>query len=455
MTTQQELITGWAQRISVAASAGALGGKPFQIRQIMTVCGLRAAALEIDAGTQAGQFLRVMSADNCALHRQYVPWRFGTASVYLSGRLVRLDASWEDALAQANIRLSALKRKPNNPNYWVWGVSEAGRTVIGRLDDDVPHYLLSGTTGSGKTEAVRALLAQLSAHNRPGRILNELVLIDGKLGEGLSCLEKLCGVAAPVAVETETARNALGYAVGVMRARYAEYVKTQMRPRGNVIVVMDEVQEFMEDDIIRELTRKIVQLGRAAHVHAILTTQHPTIAGAFGDDGRIRRNVPGRASGRVLDAKSSEVAIGASVPRADWLCGRGDFFVVTPNAFGDNAHRVQIAWIPPEELTAFQTSAPRLDAYPILDQSSIGDFAEMTKSVKWSYTGDELATAIAAAKLEYGGDRLNQLFEANGLERVGAEKRIRLLELARQAVARLEHGLMDSDGNGLPVCLAG
>ncbi len=72
-----KLLEQWAVNMAHAAAAGALtGGKPLTIRALETVRGPRAGALEIDAGLDAGKLLRILTADDCALHRQFVPWSF-------------------------------------------------------------------------------------------------------------------------------------------------------------------------------------------------------------------------------------------------------------------------------------------------------------------------------------------------------------------------------------------
>jgi hypothetical protein len=108
------LLDQWANGILRAAQSGALGGKkPIQIHGVETVRGPRAGALEILAGFDAGRLLSVLSANDSALHRQFVPWDFcGEPSVYMAGRYVRLEAGWPDVLAEKDIQLSDVGQFP-------------------------------------------------------------------------------------------------------------------------------------------------------------------------------------------------------------------------------------------------------------------------------------------------------------------------------------------------------
>lgn len=186
-----KLLTVWAGGFARAAVEGALAqGKPLALRAIETINGPRAGALEIDAGTAAGALLQALTAQDYALHRQFVPWDFtGEPAVYMVSRYVRLEAGWPDDLAEKDIPLKTLGRHPVGAGRWIVGKNEAGATITLGLDDAKPHYLFGGFTGSGKTWALRAALAQLAADKD-----NRLVLCDGKYGDGLGCLQGLHGL---------------------------------------------------------------------------------------------------------------------------------------------------------------------------------------------------------------------------------------------------------------------
>jgi len=167
----------------------------------------------------------------------------------MSGRYVRCEAGWPDGLAEKVIHLADLGQHPRNGGRWIAGKSETGATVVPGLTDKIPHFLVAGETGSGKSVALRSAVLQLSADPD-----NSIVLVDGKMGESL---------------------------------------------RAEVIV---------------GLLRKLAAQGRAAHVHCLLATQHPTVD-AFGDSS-IRRNLVGKVALRVAEYEPENV--GQDLPTAGW-----------------------------------------------------------------------------------------------------------------------------------------
>lgn len=411
------LLTRWTQNLLGALQAGALG--KVTVRAVETVCGPRAGALEIDAGLSTGDLLRTLTANDAALHRQFVPWPFaGEPAVYLTGRWLRLEAGWPDTLAEKDIPLSALGRFPVGGGRWVAGKNEAGATVTLGLDDTKPHYLIGGWTGSGKTWALRAALAQLA---RDGH--NRLILVDAKYGASLGCLGGLPGLVGPVATDLPTAKQALSWAVVTMRRRY----ETGDR-RGRLIVAVDEVQELQADAGAVELLRRLVVQGRGAGVHVILGTQHPT-KDAFGDPA-IKRNLPGRLALRVEDAVASNVVIGGPAPRADHLLGAGDAYAVIPGA----VQRLQLAYIPERELPT--DGRPELTDWPAYDAEAAGTLPENRGGFAVSPT--EAAVSILAACLGKGQPTLKAMVEKATGQRPGGSRADRLLVYGREAYAWLQ-----------------
>lgn len=211
-----ELLTSWARHLADAARSGALTGKTCPISRVETISGPRAGALEIFAGLESGRLLRELSKSDCAVLRQFVPWRFrGDPQAFMSGRYVRVEAGWPSELAESVIRLPDLCEKPQGGGRWVAGKSETGHTIVPGLCDKTPHFLVSGATGSGKSIALKSAVLQLSADPS-----NDIVLVDGKMGESLKAVERLPNIIAPCAVEGPEVRGALGWAAAEMRRRY-------------------------------------------------------------------------------------------------------------------------------------------------------------------------------------------------------------------------------------------
>jgi len=310
-----------------------------------------------------------------------------------------------------------------------------GRTVTLGLDDVKPHYLWAGTTGSGKSWGMRAAASQLCRDPK-----NRLILIDGKFGEGLGPLAHIQGLVGPLARDVTTARAALSYAVGVMRKRYEQL---SLNGEGRLIVFVDEVQELCKDKVVTEFLRMLVSQGRAARVHCIFGTQHPTVA-MFGGDPTIKRNLPGRLALKVLDAKSSEIAIGASAPRADHLLGAGDAYAVVPG----RALRTQLAYIPVKDFAHVPTGEPMLEEWPPYDPEAAGTLPQ-EDTVNWAYGGDELGAAVWQASLGHGRRKMVEAMQDEGFDICEGDRAKRLSALGKDAYAWLH------DEKGLTLCQNG
>jgi len=410
------LLQRWAVSIAQAAAAGAFGGRALALRGIEAIRGPRAGALEIDAGVEAPRLLRLLAAGDCALARQFVPWRFeGEPAAFMSGRFVRLEAGWPPDLAETDIPLSGLARAPRGGGRWAAGKNEAGATVTLGVDSGNPHFLFAGQTGSGKTWAMRSALVQLAQDSE-----NRLILIDAKWGDGLGTLAGLPGLVGPVATDLETAKAALGWAAHEMRKRYEAGGHS-----GRIIVAIDEVQELQGDPAAVELLRRLVALGRGAGVHCLLGTQHPT-KDALGD-ATIKRNLTGRLALKVEDGVASNVVVGAPAPRADYLLGRGDAYAIVPW----RVQRLQIAYIPTATLDGFKRRGQyALEVWPPFDPEAAGTL-EADAAPGFHDTPVELGAALEAAHLGKGRPWLRErIAQATG-RRPGGDKARRLLALGR------------------------
>lgn len=425
---KEDLLTQWANLIIQNCHSGALIGEPIPISQVFTISGPRAGALEIHAGVQSGKLLRVLSKDKGAMMRQFIPWHFvGEPACFLSSRYVRLEAGFPDSLAEKDIRLRELGERPKGAGRWIAGKNENGQTVTLGLDDSKPSWLVSGTTGSGKSFAMRSAISQLCQDPT-----NRLILIDGKWGEGLGPLAHVRGLVGPMAIDVETARLALSWAASEMRRRYEN-----PNGQGRLIIVCDEVQEICQDPQATDLLRRLVCQGRAAQVHTILGTQHPVIA-MFGNDPSIKRNLPGRLALKVLDAKSSEVAVGASQPRADYLLGTGDSYCITPSA----CHRAQLAYVPENELAGLPHVDPLLEEWPDFDPECVGTLPEPEAVTGFDAT--ETAISLICAHYRKGRPFLKRMLEETTGNKPGSGRAGRLLAWGKDVNAimhQLHHKL--------------
>lgn len=398
MDGRDSLLRTWAQSVAQAAGQGALTGKQIQISRVDYVAGPRAGAILLYAGLDADKLLDVMLKSEMAKLRQFVPWDFvGDPQAYMAGRAVRLEAGWPKEYAETMIRLSDLGRHPAGNGRWVVGRDEFGRTVVAGLSDASPHFLVAGQSGSGKSVALRGAVTQLARDP-----LNRVILCDGKHGEGLAALFRLS--IAPVADDGATIRSALGWACTEMRHRYEAG-----RHDGRIVVVFDEFQEFAKDQAISGLMAKIAAQGRAAGVHLLAATQHPSVD-SFGDKG-TRRNLSGRMALRVGDAEASRVAVGGPNPRADRLFGCGDCYAVGPQ----NINRVQVAYVDQDDINRESVREPEFVEWPVYEPEDVGqEIPGPGRRIK-EFTDEQMLIALVSAKLGEGRGKLKERLETAGL----------------------------------------
>jgi energy-coupling factor transporter ATP-binding protein EcfA2 len=417
-------LTDWARRLEAAAVRGVFG-KPIGIKRATPISGPRAAVLLLYCGIDSGALLRGLQADDCATLRQLIPFEFsGEPQCFMAERAVRVEVGWPSGLSDDNIPLHTLGQHPMNGGRWLIGRNERGDVPTGILDDMIPHWLISGQTGSGKSTALVSTVGQLSQDSE-----NRLVLIDAKHGASFRPLVEVRGLVGPLAADVTAARAALGWCVREMARRY-----TDGRDDRRLIIVIDELQAIVTDDGAAESLRRLVEQGRGARIHVIAATQHPVVQALGGPT--VGRNLVGRLALRVSDADASRVAIGASWPRADHLLGRGDCYLVKPSV----VHRCQVAWWDGRIVKG----APDLAEWPE-ETDDLPDLAG------WP-SGDEVGAAVVSASRDEGRVKFQRMLKAAGLT-ASNDKAVRLLSFARDVLAAIEgrgYAVRPSDESDIP-----
>ena len=200
------------------------------------------------------------------------------------------------------------------------GLDHDGRPLLLNLPSpDVAHVLIAGTTGSGKTELARAMIASLAHWNRQSRL--QLLLIDPK-NRGLAPFCALPHLLGPVVTEAEAAIAALAEMVQEMVRR-----DQQGCSQPEVVIVIDELADLAlaaPKEVQQHLSR-LAQRGREAGLHLVVCTQKPT-AGVVGT--LVKANFPVRLVGAVVTPEEAKVATGLARTGAEKLLGRGDFLAV-------------------------------------------------------------------------------------------------------------------------------
>jgi S-DNA-T family DNA segregation ATPase FtsK/SpoIIIE len=221
----------------------------------------------------------------------------------------------------------------------------------------LPHLLVAGTTGSGKSVGINAMILSLLYRNDPDRL--KLMLIDPKMLE-FSMYNDIPHLITPVIIEPSKAIAALANMVGEMERRYrlmAEHrVKTienyndKMEREGGeafpyIVVVIDELADLMMNggkEVELSIAR-LAQKSRACGIHLIVATQRPSVDVVTG---LIKANLPSRLSYRVGQRIDSKVILDQM--GAESLLGRGDALFTPPGATG--LVRIHAPWSSEEEI---------------------------------------------------------------------------------------------------------
>jgi DNA segregation ATPase FtsK/SpoIIIE, S-DNA-T family len=245
-------------------------------------------------------------------------------------------------LAKRLSRDRQLERALQVPGTGLLGLDTEGIPLLVRLaSPDVTHILIAGTTGSGKTEVTRTILASLVYFQKPREI--QLLLVDPK-GRAFRLFEELPHMLSGTIRTPEGTCHRLRWLEAEMERRQEAGITC---PR--IVLVLDELADLLiqgGQELQVHLAR-LVQRGRSAGISIIACTQKPT-SSAIGS--LIKANFPVRLVGKVTSADEARVAGGVGGTGAERLAGRGDFVLVA----GSEMVHFQAAYLAPDEYGAFR-----------------------------------------------------------------------------------------------------
>jgi len=230
-----------------------------------------------------------------------------------------------------------------------------GKAVFADLAT-MPHMIVAGSTGSGKSVAVNAMLCSLLAARSPEEL--RLVLVDPKVVE-LMPYSGVPHLLAPPVSDVPSATRVLGWCVREMERRYGLLASAGCKSiqsfngkasRGEklpfIVVVVDELADLMVQDqkAIEPLLVRLGQKARAAGIHVVVATQRPSVDVVTG---LLKSNFPARLAFRVAAAVDSRVVLDEA--GAEMLLGKGDALL---KSGGDGAVRMQSPWVSEADVEA-------------------------------------------------------------------------------------------------------
>jgi S-DNA-T family DNA segregation ATPase FtsK/SpoIIIE len=283
------------------------------------------------------------------------------------------------------IENASFKRLDGRPLRFALGQDVAGNAVAADLAA-MPHLLIAGTTGSGKSVCVNAIIACLLINNSPDEL--RMLMVDPKRVE-LTGYDGIPHLLAPVVTEMERVVGALQWATREMNQRYKKFAEigarnivefnTRMeelsqRKLPYLVVIIDELADLMmlaPDETERTITR-MAQLARATGIHMVISTQRPSVDVVTG---LIKANFPARIAFATASGTDSRVIL--DQPGAERLLGRGDMLFQAPDA--PAPVRLQGVWVAEPELQRLVQYWRRLVGYvaPLSVATAAGGIPDM------------------------------------------------------------------------------
>ena len=287
-----------------------------------------------------------------------------------------------------------LREIVSNPNFLrkenklpiALGKSISGVPIVGDLSS-MPHLLIAGTTGSGKSVCINTIILSLIYKHKPD--MCKFILIDPKMLE-LSTYEGIPHLLCPVITEAKKATSVLGWVVKEMENRYKLMTKEGVRnidgynskhklPMPYIVVIVDEMSDLMHvaGKEIENYIQKLSQMARASGIHIIMATQRPSVDVITGT---IKANFPTRISFQVTSKIDSRTILGEQ--GAEQLLGKGDMLYMSS---ANKIIRIHAPFVSDEEIEKVNNFVRSQEEPNYIDE--ILNFADEKESV--SSTTDE------------------------------------------------------------------
>ena len=332
---------------------------------------------------------------------------------------------------------SKLFKEAKSPLTIALGKDIVGKPFITDLKK-LPHLLIAGTTGSGKSVGINAMILSLLYKNSPDQL--RLLMIDPKMLE-FSIYNDIPHLLTPVITKAKQAIAALNNMVGEMERRYQlmsearvknieNYNEKMKKERGQlfpyIVVVIDELADLMMTsgkDVEYSIAR-LAQMARASGIHLIVATQRPSVDVVTG---LIKANLPSRISYRVGQRVDSKIILDAQ--GAESLLGRGDMLFTPPGATG--LIRLHAPWSSEEEIdhiVAFLKSQRE----PQYDKSFLADGSGGTGTGEEGGTIEEMDEFYEEAREIVLADRKTSISYLQRKLQIGYNRAARIIEQMEQ-----------------------
>jgi S-DNA-T family DNA segregation ATPase FtsK/SpoIIIE len=304
---------------------------------------------------------------------------------------VEVPNEQREIVAVGDILASPEARNATHPLEVAVGRDINGKAILVNLAT-MPHLLIAGATGAGKSSCINSLITSVLMRSTPDDV--RMILVDPKMVE-MGQYERVPHLLTAVVTDPKKAANALNWAVREMERRYELLKKVGFRDitgynaawesgelqaglgevdeegepleyqrLSYILVVVDELADLMmvaARDVEESITR-IAQKARAVGIHLVIATQRPSVNVITG---LIKANVPARLAFAVSSQTDSRVIL--DQPGAERLVGKGDMLLLTPASSAPN--RIQGSWVSEEEVRAVVGAWRRQQPDVVYEQS--------------------------------------------------------------------------------------